>query len=1680
MKFLSNYKIIEQLHECDNIGTYRATRLSDESQVLLKIAGQKGTSDFHREYDILRVLDIEGIIKPISIEGTHNPVIVYEDLGYITLRLLLSRRQLSIDDFFQLAQSLLNTVELLHRNGIIHSGIKAENIFILENGNLSAVLGGFENFITFEDIERHQMFPYVEQVSLERDIPKDHRIDIYALGVLFYEMLTGKIVVNNAPVSTPPSHFRPDIANKLDGIIIKMLSQKLADNYQMVQHVKDALMGCQGGGVIYDTDNQELRYESLKYQKLYGRTKEIALLIDGFLRAHAGNSDYCILKGAQGIGKRTLVHEFVKTLSDKTPVGIVNVDFAKKHAAFKPYGGFFQALTELTIKIVANKCNDAAFWQECYRFLGSNMMLIIELLPPLKDMQIHLTTSKSSEATTIFSHIHGRHRLYMAVGDFLSFLSMHFKPLLIFLDGVENIDRDFCRFIEFFILHKKTEFFMFILLYTEKDDVGVSEQLKEILHSVRQEGKNITEILIQPLDTNHIGELLADTLHTTIDRASTLAFFLEQISGGNPSHLHALLGFLHEEGIFQFDYNSGTWDWDIKKLKNNDITTDIKDIITSKLNGTPGKSMELLAYALAIEEPFTQQTLIRLSQSTEKDVTTFIGNAIFRELLVEEKGCLSASKTLLTEDSTLPRYVFFNKIVKDTLHMYMPHSLIKEAHANIARNIINTHIFNALYHLTEAGDMVEYTYYLNAGKEANKLYASNLSLRLLDEGLTILKKNLSNTASELKSTALTALIEASFMANESQLMDGFISETKGVRFNIDDAIKNIEIKILSLIGKESDFEIFQLTLQLLKILRINPPTISNKYILKFNKQIPRLFMPVKSLKYLSNLQSLKKPYVEDALRAIQNIHSSYGQLFSDSSIHIILSELAVSIKYGTCSLSVLSYVKYACLLCNVFEQVDDGYEYGTFSLELSKGIDVVNVRVYYFYYTFIFHHKESVKNSIQNLKYGYEKGLQVGDFEYSMLCALTLCAHYFCLGMDFASLESLCREFAIRASCLHSIHISQMFELHADTCLKLIGDNNSDNVHVIKEEKSTKKVVTVMYLHRAVVNYIYGEIERALNYVFLAENTPQCVTGTVYEFLLYYYSSLIMIASYNGAPKKRQQEFSTRLIELQKIMYRWVLHAPSNYEHKYNLVLAEYMKVVKKSDDIATLYEQAVEKAKEEGFIFDEALASELCAKYALSLGRNKVAVMYLENALKCYRQCKGIIKAKNLEEKYADLLAPFIASENENTTNTLQVEIIPLQVEQEEITDLANKLFAQTHTVNVYKNILSLTLEYSGASRAILFVDNHGRLLEEVEGSFSGSVKELGETFEDTGCYPYNFINIIAGANDEILINNESGLESMDDYQYFKANNVKSLLCLSILKEERLKGILYLESSNVEGLFTQQKLRKLKMLSTLAAIAIENLTIYTDLTKKLSKVIENFDTIHKELEQSQKHLIEVKRLSDVSSISLHIFQELLGPLKSSLVYNSQISEILTKMDNTHLTELNNKLLINLAYNQEMIRCLSTIGDDLKNYNKRLFNIHSYVEDLLLLLSPIIKKTPHTITATCDNSIEIEGYPGAYALILIRLIMNSLNYSFTKEQKGKIFIEAFNTLDGLTLLYRDNGLGINKDILDEVFDPVRKITTDVGFDFYIVKNTVQEVLSGELRYQSSEEGGVAFVISIPR
>ncbi|MBB5017551.1 signal transduction histidine kinase [Chitinivorax tropicus] len=252
------------------------------------------------------------------------------------------------------------------------------------------------------------------------------------------------------------------------------------------------------------------------------------------------------------------------------------------------------------------------------------------------------------------------------------------------------------------------------------------------------------------------------------------------------------------------------------------------------------------------------------------------------------------------------------------------------------------------------------------------------------------------------------------------------------------------------------------------------------------------------------------------------------------------------------------------------------------------------------------------------------------------------------------------------------------------------------------------------------------------------------------------------------------------------------------------------------------------------------------------------------------------------------------------------------------------------------------------------------------------------------------------------------------------------------------------------------------------------------------------------ELKEAQESLLQSEKLASLGGLVAGVAHEINTPvgvtLTSASVLKQASEQIRAVMASGQIkkSEINayidtadesaRLIMTNADRAAHLIQSFKQIAADQTSEIRRQFDLKQYIEEVITSLHPKIKHTHVTVHVLCEQRIEIDGYPGAFAQVITNLIINALTHAFPDEREGRINIHADLMTDWVEVRFEDDGVGIPQEFQARIFDPfftTRRGQGGTGLGLNIVYNIITKQFGGTIHARSEVGKGTAFILRFP-
>jgi predicted ATPase/signal transduction histidine kinase len=1780
---ISGYHLVEELYCGSRTLVYRAIRETDQIPVVIKLLNRDYPSfsellQFRNQYTIANNLHLPGVVEAYTLEFYRNSyALVMEDFGGISLRDYAQKRSLTLVEILEIAIQITDILNALYQHRVIHKDLKPANVLIHpETKQVKLIDFSIASLLPRETQEIQN--PNVLEGTLAYISPEqtgrmnrgiDYRTDFYSLGATFYELLTGKLpfecddpmeLVHCHIAKQPPAINSKEIPQVVSDIVMKLMAKNAEQRYQSAWGLKHdlerCLQQCQETGNIetFELGTRDVCDRFLIPEKLYGRETEVQTLLNAFERVANGTSELMLVAGFSGIGKTAAVNEVHKPIVRQRGYFIKG-----KFDQFNrniPFSAFVQAFRDLMAQLLSESDAKILEWKtKIIAALGDSGQVIIEVIPELERI------IGAQPPTPELSGMAAQNLFNLLFHKFIAVFTTKEHPLVIFLDDLQWADSASLKLMQLLVNESQLGYLLLLGAYRD-NEVSPGHPLMLTLDEVSKAGTTLNTIRLAPLDQISLNQLVADTLVCSPKLAQPLTELVYQKTKGNPFFATQFLKALHQDKLIIFDIQAGHWQCDISQVREAALTNDVVEFMALQLQKMPATTQSVLKLAACIGNQFDLATLAIVSESSETEAATALWKALQEELIIPQsevyKFYVGAQQAISEPTSQTVAYRFLHDRVQQAAYSLIPQADRAIAHYQIGQLLLQQislsareeRIFELVNQLNygttlvveqqERDELAQLN--LTACRKARLATAYQSAREYATVGLKLLGTDAWQRQYEMTLSLYELAAEVAFLAGDFEHMHEWIEAVIHHAKTPLERVQVYQVKIQALVARNEFLEaiaIGQSVFQMLGVNLPNEPTLDD--IRQLKQEIDAL-IEGRSIESFFHLPKMSDPQqlaiMQNAARLTPVCYMSGTKLY----FLVVALQVKLSIQFGNSPVSAFCYVGYAFQLRMLWGDMTMVPQFGQLGYQLALEPDAKNIRAAtaMLMGAYVGSWTIHLRETLPILLDGYQAGLETGNLEFMGYDAQLYCFNAYWYGQPLAELEPQIRAYYQQLCDLHQVTAANCVLAYWQAAQILLGQ--SEDEIPLRQDAYEEKVLTqakvdfyrlsFFYLYRFTLNYWLEDFAKAEHDAAQTRQYLAGGMGSIVEPIFYFYDSLNVLAAGPKSMSESEPRWQ-RIEENQAKLKDWADYGPMNYLHKYHLVEAQKHQLLNCKTEAIEFYDLAIQGAKENGYIQEEALANELAAKFYWEWGKEKVAASYMQEAYYCYARWGAAAKIQDLEQRYPQLLGPILnqpklrfnpletlatISHSSHSSSTSSTSISNT-LDFASIVQAAQALSSKIQLDQLLDTLNQIILKTSGAETCALLLPHQDEWQIRAITHISPD-NELPTTLLQTqpidgsAVIPLKLVYYVKHTLETVVIEGGKtdipGLMNDCTLEY----QSQSMLCTPILDRGNLVGILYLEHRSTKGVFTRDRLLILHFLCTQAAISLENARLYQQAQ----------DYAH-QVEQSQLQLVQSEKMSALGNLVAGVAHEINNPVgfisgniheaiaavKDITEYlqlykekfpspGEEIEEKAEEMDIEYLLEDLPKMLHSMQVGCDRIQGISTSLRTFSRADKDYkvpFNIHEGIDSTILILKHRLKANEQRpaieVVKEYGNLPPVECFPGQLNQVFMNILANAIDAleEFNLEQSFEKIKAQANCItvrterqskEWVTIRISDNGPGIADEIKGNIFDHLfttKGVGKGTGLGLAIARQIVVEKHSGMLEVSSTLGVGTEFTISIP-
>jgi PAS domain S-box-containing protein len=572
--------------------------------------------------------------------------------------------------------------------------------------------------------------------------------------------------------------------------------------------------------------------------------------------------------------------------------------------------------------------------------------------------------------------------------------------------------------------------------------------------------------------------------------------------------------------------------------------------------------------------------------------------------------------------------------------------------------------------------------------------------------------------------------------------------------------------------------------------------------------------------------------------------------YTDANLLALVTCRAVnlSLERGNCDASCIAYTYLGMIAGPRYGDYQAAFRFGQLGYDLveGRGLTRFQARIYMDFGNVVLPWTKHIRAGRDLVRRAFEAANKIGDLTYAAYCGNELNTNLLAAGDPLAEAEREAEHgltFAQKArfgfviDCI-ATQLGLIRTLRGLTpTFGSFDDEQFDELRIERRFSENPDLAFVecwYWIRKLQARFFAGDyasaIEASSRAQWLLWTSPSFFEKAEYHF----YGALSQAASCDAAPADQRLQYVNALAAHERQLQLWAEICPENFENRAALVGAEIARIEGRDVDAMRLYEQAIRSARDNGFAHNEALTYEVAARFYAARGFEEFARVYLRKAHYGYLRWGADGKVRQLEQLHPHLRdAPVPAS---------PTTIVGAPVEQLDVGTVlkaAQAVSGEIELAQLIETLLRIAVEHAGAERGllILFSGDEPWIAAEATTGHSQVEITLRQTSVSSAALPESMLHTVFRTRESVILDDALVQNPFSADDYIGRERARSVLCLPLVKQSKLIGVLYLENKLASHVFTPSRISVLELLASQAAISLENARLYNDLREREARI---------------------------------------------------------------------------------------------------------------------------------------------------------------------------------------------------------------------------------------------------
>jgi PAS domain S-box-containing protein len=898
------------------------------------------------------------------------------------------------------------------------------------------------------------------------------------------------------------------------------------------------------------------------------------------------------------------------------------------------------------------------------------------------------------------------------------------------------------------------------------------------------------------------------------------------------------LAALNEDGLLAFDPVAPAWRWDIDRIHARNYTDNVADLLVEKMKRLSATTQEALKQLACLGNVADVVTLTLVYEETEEGVHSALREAVYAGLVLRQESA----------------YRFLHDRIQQAAYLLIPEERRAEVHLQIARALLTSmtpdqlaeHLFDVASQFNRGTALLAdrdekaraATINLRAGRRAKASTAYASACAYFAAGMELLDESDWSSQYALTFGLRLERAECEFLSGNPEKAEQLIVELLHRAASKIDQATAYHLKILLHTVKSENAQAVDTALTCLRLFDINLPAHPTWELVEAEYETVWRTLNGRSIESLIDLPLMSDPELQAAMQVLSTLLTS--AYVTDS--HLLCMHLCrmvnISIQHGMSGASAHGCGWLGTILGPIFHRYSESYRFARLACDLvDKHGFVASQAKVYFTMGMVALWARPMSTAIDFMRAAFRAAIETGDLTYACYSVDHTIANLLVRNdpLDAVWRESeMALDFARNAKYgdVADIIVSQqrfIANMQGRTAAFSTFTDAQFDEAAFEAQLTANRTATVVcwyWILKLKARFLSGDYADALAAAEKAK-LRFAAAAQIQVCDYFYYAALTAAALCENASAEEQRAWRELLMAHQEQLREWAESFPPTFADKHALVSAEIARLEGRDADAMRLYEEAIRSAHDHGFVQNEGLAHEVAARFYAKRGVEKIAHVYLRDARYCYLRWGALGKVKHLDERH-----PHLEEERAATSGAATIGAPIAQLDVETVVQASQAVSREIVLENLIKTLMAIAVEHAGAERGLLILPRGDQLWVEAEATTGHKTVEvnLRHALVAPSELPVSILQYAIRTQEPVVSDDASREKLFLADEYVASRHVRSVLCLPLIKQAKLVGVLYIENKKAASVFTPARISVLKLLTSQAAISLENARLYGEL----------------------------------------------------------------------------------------------------------------------------------------------------------------------------------------------------------------------------------------------------------